>query len=270
MSASEIDALNEETREIWNRKAGYWDEQFGDRGNLFHQTLVAPPTERLLALRPGERVLEIACGNGAFSRRLAELGVEVVASDFCEAFLERAKARTTAQADRVEYRLIDATDEAQLMTLGERRFDAAVCVMALMDMATIEPLFAALSRLLKPGGRFVFSLSHPCFNSTGCAKVVEQEERDGEFKTTYSVKVSRYIRTWAEKGVAIPGEPVAHTYFHRPIGVLFQACFRAGFVLDGLEEPTAPADLPAPRWFAWANYGEIPPVLVARMRLLSR
>lgn len=210
MDAEQIDALNATTQEIWNRKAAFWDDQFGDQGNAFHLAAVAPATERLLEIHPGERVLDIACGNGAFSRRLAELGASVVAVDFSATFLERARARTTEQPDQIEYRLLDAMDEAQLLSLGERQFEAAVCTMALMDMAAIDPLFAALSRLLKPGGRFVFSVLHPCFNSTGSTMVVEQVEREGEMKVAYSMKVFRYIQPWAEKGVAIPGEPVAH------------------------------------------------------------
>ena len=50
-------SLNAETQEIWNRKAGFWDERFGDQGNAFHQAVIAPATERLLALHPDERVL---------------------------------------------------------------------------------------------------------------------------------------------------------------------------------------------------------------------
>jgi SAM-dependent methyltransferase len=200
---------------------------------------------------------------------LAELQARVVAFDFSDAFLTQAKARTTQHRDRVEYRLLDAADSEQLMALGEERFDAAVCTMALMDMATIDPLVAALGRLLKPGGCFVFSVCHPCFNSTGCAMVAEKEERAGELRTMHSVKVSRYLQPWAEKGVAIVGEPVAHYLFNRPISVLFQTCFRAGFVLDGLEEPIDPREPSEKRWYSWANYKEIPAVLVARMRLIS-
>lgn len=115
--------------------------------------LIAPSTERLLNVQAGQRVLDIACGNGAFARRLAALGATVVASDFSAAFLEKVRARmTTEHADRIEYRLVDATDEAALLALGERQFDAAVCTMGLMDMSVIEPLFRALARLLKPGG----------------------------------------------------------------------------------------------------------------------
>ncbi|HLB29507.1 MAG TPA: class I SAM-dependent methyltransferase, partial [Dehalococcoidia bacterium] len=155
----------------WEANAEFWDERFGE-GNSFQKLLIGPSTERLLAVRPGATVLDIACGNGAFSRRLAHLGAQVVAFDFSRRFLERARTRTTEHADRIEYKLVDATDEAQLLALGPQRFDAAVCTMALMDMATIEPLLSALGQLLKPGGPFVFSVMHPCFNNTAGCKMV--------------------------------------------------------------------------------------------------
>jgi hypothetical protein len=52
--------LNEETRKIWDQNATFWDEKMGD-GNDFQRLLVAPASERLLSLQPGETVLEIAC-----------------------------------------------------------------------------------------------------------------------------------------------------------------------------------------------------------------
>ncbi len=271
MSAGEtwkdLDALNREAQTLWNENAEWWDEQTGE-GNEFQRILIGPATERLLALRPGDVCLDIACGNGAFSRRMAHLGAQVIAFDFSERFLARAKARTTEHADRIDYRLIDATDESQLLTLGERRFDAAVCTMALHDMAAIEPLMSALRRLLKPGGRFVFSVLHPCFNNPGGSTLVaEEQDREGGLRVVYSVKVSKYIRPKTVKGLGIIGQPTPHRYFHRPISVLFNACFSAGFVLDGLEESVFDQPGEATRPFAWANYEEIPPVLVARMRL---
>ena len=50
-------------------------------------------------------------------------------------------------------------------------------------------------------------------------------------RTVYSVKVTRYIEPIVEKGVGIQGEPLPHLYFHRPISLLLEPCFRAGFVL---------------------------------------
>jgi hypothetical protein len=55
-------------RAIWDSKADSWDDLHGEDGNDFHHTLVSPPVERLLALRPGERVLDIAWGTGMLAR----------------------------------------------------------------------------------------------------------------------------------------------------------------------------------------------------------
>src|ERR687885_2751672 len=170
--------LNRATREIWDSKARFWDERMGE-GNQFQRVLIGPASERLLQVQPDQVILEIACGNGVFSRRLASLGAWVVATDFSATFLDLARARTTELPERIEYRLIDATDESQLLALGKRRFDAAVCNMALMDMVTIEPLMRALAQLLRPGGRFVFSLLHPAFNNPGGTRLALEEEDRG-------------------------------------------------------------------------------------------
>ena len=66
-------------------------------------------------------------------------------------FIERACTRTTENTDRIEFSVLDATDSDALMALGERRFDAAVCTMAIMDMSSIEPMIRPLSRLLRAG-----------------------------------------------------------------------------------------------------------------------
>jgi 2-polyprenyl-3-methyl-5-hydroxy-6-metoxy-1,4-benzoquinol methylase len=262
--------LNEDTRNIWDQNATFWDDNMRDDGNDFQRILVGPASERLLDLQPGETVLEIACGNGVFSRRMAQLGVHVIATDFSAQLLERARARTSEHTDRIQYRLVDATREDQIVTLGQQHFDAAVCNMAIMDMAEIDPLMRGIRQVVKPGGRFVFSLCHPCFNHTGMVLCAEEATINGELITTYSIKVTKYLHASPQKGIAMLGQPVSHYYFDRPLHILFNACFRAGLVMDGLEEP--PFDPPHDsaqirRALSWANYHEIPPVLVARLRI---
>lgn len=259
------DDLNKRAHDAWEVIAPFWDERYGE-GNDFQRVLIAPATERLLGVTPDEWVLDVACGNGAFSRRLAALGARVVAFDQSEAFIERARARTTAYAERIEYRVLNAADSQALASLGEGRFDAAVCTMALMDMVDIEPLMAALPRLLKPGGRFVFSVMHPCFNNPeGSSHVAERVDRDGELVLQSAIKVWHYIRPSIARGLGIVGQPVPHYYFHRPLSGLLEPAFRAGMVLDGLEEPVFPTH-DTTRPFSWEAVRDLPPVLVARLR----
>jgi 2-polyprenyl-3-methyl-5-hydroxy-6-metoxy-1,4-benzoquinol methylase len=271
-----LQQANEATRSAWNQNAAFWDERMGE-GNDFVEVLIWPATERLLELRPGERVLDIACGNGLSSRRLAAMGAHVVAFDFSEEMIAYARERTTQYAERIEYLVLDATDEAALLALGEGRFDAAICNMALFDMAEIKPLMRALARLLRPtqagprpGGRFVFSVLHPCFNSPHMAHVAEMEDREGDIVTVYAVKVFGYLSPTVAQAVAMRGQPKPQLVFHRPLQVLLGAGLDAGFVLDGLEERAFPPDHPAGKNpLGWGpNFSEIPPVLVARMRLV--
>ena len=268
--SQDFSALNQESIAMWEQMAPWWGSQMGEDGNRTHRQLVTPAAERLLDISAGETVLEAACGAGIFARRMAEMGASVVAFDATEAFLDIARKRTAEYADRVELRRIDATNYAKLLSLGERRFDAAVCSMALMDMADIRPLAHALSRLLKPGGRFVFTVPHPCFNMASAKRAAEEEDRDGALRTVYYAKVSEYITPTAGKGVGIPGQPAPQYYFDRPLSVLFRTFFDAGFVMDALEEPMAEMRTDGDRPLSWSNFSEIPSVLAARMVLPTR
>lgn len=264
----ELKAAHEETRQAWEANAAYWDARIGE-GNDFVNTLIWPATERLLGSVTGERVLDVGCGNGLYARRLAALGARVDAFDFSARLIELAAARTTEHADRITYHVLDATDEDALLGLGEGAFDAAVCQMALFDMAEIRPLARAIARLLRPGGRFLFSVIHPCFNQPASTHVAEQEDRDGEIVTTYAVKVMGYLSPLVRRGAAIRGQPRPQVYFHRPLHALLGAWFEAGFVIDALVEPGFPPDHPSgPEGLSWGgNFSEFPPVLIARMRL---
>lgn len=269
LSDSEIRALTDESRAIWNAKATFWDERMGE-GNAFQRILIGPSVERLLALREGERVLDVACGNGVMTRRLASLGARVTGCDFSEVFIERARARTPQDlADRINYLVVDATDEEQLLALGVGDFDAIVCNQAFMDLATIEPLLRAAHQLLRPGGRFVFALAHPCFNSGAFRMVMEQEDRDGGIVVNRGLTIWNYLTPTAAKGTGMPGEPEPHYYFHRPLSAVLSTCFRAGFVLDGLEEPSFTEPMPSTLALNWGQLPEMPPVLAGRLRVAA-
>jgi 2-polyprenyl-3-methyl-5-hydroxy-6-metoxy-1,4-benzoquinol methylase len=263
MSGSHADNLN--ARNAWNTNARFWDERMGE-GNDFFNVLVWPAVERLLRVPTGARVLDVACGNGLTSRRLLESGAIVVAVDFSEELIAAAKRRNHGR--EIDYRVVDVTDHDTLVSLGQSSFEAALCNMALMDLADIRPLMKALARLLRPGGAFVFSVCHPCFNNPSSIQMAEIEDREGTFETTYSVKVSRYLTSHTRLGAAMHDQPVPHPYFHRSLGALIEPGLEAGFVLDALEERAFPIDYPTGTTpLSWSGrFSEIPPVLVVRMR----
>jgi len=257
---------NEFSREAWDANAEHWDARMGDEGNDFFNVLCWPILASFLDVQPGQHILDIACGNGLTSRKLAQLSAQVTAFDFSSELIKLAEARPNPDS-RIAYHNIDATDESALLALGERSFDSALCNMALFDMADIEPLFRVLPKLLKPNGTFVFSLMHPAFNNPS-ATLLAEEWDDGQIQTRYAVKVPRYINQFQSQGLALRNQPKPQLYFHRPIKDYLNIAFQNGFVLDGFEERAFPPEHPQFATLGWGGkFSEIPPALIARMRL---
>ncbi len=275
-----MDNLNQTTKEAWDANAEVWDQRMGAEGNDFFNTLCWPALASLLDPKPGDTILDIACGNGLTTRRLAEMGCRVAAFDFSTNLIDYAKARLTTlrPGSGQDYRslislhLLDATDQVQLLTTLQplAPFDAALSNMALFDMADVEPLFRTLPKLLKPGGTFVFSITHPCFNNASSAHVVEEIDNHGEMQITYSVKVSRYMTPYSARGLALRNQPKPQIYFERPLQYYLNLAFKNGFILDGFEERAFPPETPQSTPLGWGGkYSEIPAAIVARLRLKS-
>ena len=86
-------ASSDDVRAAWDANAAFWDEQM-ESGGTWQQSLIEPAVEAVLRLEPGERVLEIACGNGEFARRMAE---RLRQEEFSRARTTPARARSLAR-----------------------------------------------------------------------------------------------------------------------------------------------------------------------------
>jgi 2-polyprenyl-3-methyl-5-hydroxy-6-metoxy-1,4-benzoquinol methylase len=251
-----------EVKDIWNANAGFWDTRMGE-GNDFHKLLIEPNQIEMLDIKPGDSILEIGCGNGQFARKMTESGARVTAVDFSDEFIKIARSKLLA--DKIEYIIIDVTDINDLKKLEGCRFDSAVCTMALMDIENIELLIGFLPKVMKDKGKFVFSILHPCFNSGESTLVHERNEMGGTINDNYYVKISNYLKSQALKGIGIIGQPKAQYYFHRPLSEYFKICFRSGFYLNDLREPSF-NDI-EPKSLYDSIFNNIPPAIICGFKL---
>ncbi len=226
---------NKEVIDIWNTNAAFWDKRMGE-GNDFHRLLLEPNLLDMLQIKKGDAILEVGCGNGQLARKMAGLGAKVTAIDGAAKFIKIAKQKPLA--DKIDYRVIDITNTAELKKLKDNTYDAIVCNMVLMDVENIEPFIGFLPQVLKKNGRFIFSVTHPCFNSGETALVHERNDIGGEIHEYYGVKVSNYLKARAAKGLGMIGQPLPQYYFHRPLSELLKVCFKNGFFMDDLREPS--------------------------------
>ena len=145
-------------------------------GNDFHLQLIAPAEERLLAIQRGETVLDVACGNTQFARRLTDLGARVVAVDVSPRMIDIAKAnRAAVSGHRVSRDRRDGLCGAPVA--GRRTLRR--CRMHDGDHGHRQPRAARVSaRATAAKTRtFVFSVVHPCFNS-GRVSLLAEETAD--------------------------------------------------------------------------------------------
>jgi 2-polyprenyl-3-methyl-5-hydroxy-6-metoxy-1,4-benzoquinol methylase len=108
-----VDSLNDISIASWEANAAFWDDFMGDEGNEFFNVLEMPAVERLTAVKEGDRILDLATGNGLLARRLASLGAIVRATDANQNMIRLAEKRVTKEeASKITYSLLDVTKDA--------------------------------------------------------------------------------------------------------------------------------------------------------------
>lgn len=217
----------------WNQMADWWDEKLGDEGDLWHRTLIDPPLLQLVGDVKGVRLLDLACGNGYLSRRFARQGAIVTSVDANEPVIERARMREAQESLGITYHVADA---AHLPMLEEGTFDLVVCNMALMDIEDASGAIQEVARVLRQKGRFVASLSHPCFdkvNTSGWAIELIYPT------TTIWRKMSHYREIAVDElpWQQAPGQIVYTRAYHRPLSWYFGTLRASGLVVAAFEEP---------------------------------
>lgn len=129
------------------------------------------PVLALLAPAPGERVLDLGCGDGQLSLELLRAGAQVVGVDASEQMVGRARERG------IDARVRDARHLA-----FDAEFDAAFSNAALHWMSDLEAVFRGVRRALKPGGRFVAEMGgrgNIAAIVTACVAVLNARGVDG-------------------------------------------------------------------------------------------
>lgn len=140
----------------------------------FVPTIATPVSAELLrtaGLKPGERVLDVACGTGVAARLAAEqVGTagSVTAIDIAPDMIEVARAVPSPGGPPIEWHVGDAAP----LPFPDGAYDAVLCQMGLMFMPDRPAVLAEMHRVLAPGGRLVVNTPgpiHPAFEVMGQA-----------------------------------------------------------------------------------------------------
>lgn len=211
----------------WGEVAQWYDALVGEAGSEYHRHVVLPGVMRLLDAQSGHNVIDIACGQGVLCRLLRQRGAQAMGVDAAAELIDAARGRGPAS---IRYQVADARD---LTGVPADAFDAAACVLAIQNIHPIGGVFMSVSRILKPMGRLVLVMMHPCFRSPK-ETAWGWDEAD---KVQYR-RVDRYLIPRKSPIVTHPGKAAGqYTWsFHRPIESYVKALRKAGLLVDALEE----------------------------------
>ena len=218
----------------WEQLADWYDKKQGDSGDLWHRALIDPVLVRLVGDVKGLTVLDVGCGNGYLARRFAKAGAKVTAVDSSARMIKNGRAHDRENVLKIRYVRSDASS---LEKLRDESFDLAYANMSLMDVDDAEGMISEVSRVLRERGRFVASISHPCFDIMSNSGWVREKV------ISEPPKVYRKVRGYREPfGQVVPwtlskDKVMWTTGFHRPLNWYARAFKSSGMAITALEEP---------------------------------
>lgn len=224
----------------WEDLADWYDKKQGDTGDLWHRALIDPVLLRLLGDCRGKDVLDLGCGNGYLSRRLARKKARVTAVDSSLRMIKIARSHDPKSALKIRYLRSDAS---RLTRIANSSFDIVLANMSLMDIEDAARAIREASRVLRAGGKFVASICHPCFDNGLSSDWVAVKS------TLQEPRVYRRVRGYrnlsAEKTpwrVGAKGRKYTRS-FHRPLNWYARTLNSSGLAITGLEEPEPTKEL---------------------------
>jgi ubiquinone/menaquinone biosynthesis C-methylase UbiE len=220
----------------WGEVAQWYDQLVGEEGSEYHREVVLPGALRLLGVKAGDHVVDIACGQGVLCRTLARQGVLTTGIDAAADLIRHAKDRNRqlapAPGGELPLPTYYTADVRDLPFVRDDEFEAGACLLAIQNLNPIGPVFSTVARTLKPMGRFVIVMMHPCFRGA-------KESSwgwDDKAKVQYR-RVDRYLLPRKTPIITHPGINKDYTWtFHKPIESYVKGLRSAGLLVDALEE----------------------------------
>jgi len=211
----------------WNDAAESWMDFVREGKDYYRDGLNNPAAFKLIGEVRGLAVLDVACGEGYNTRILARMGAKVTGIDFSEKMIEFARLEETKEKLGICYHVTEATDLGEFLN---NHFHLVTCFMSFQDIKNFKMAISEVARVLTPGGRFVFSVPHPCFEKMR----LERHQGKKVCATERYFGATRYMVDWDMKRLT---RPFRTTSFHRTLSDYFDALHRSKLFVMRLVEP---------------------------------
>jgi ubiquinone/menaquinone biosynthesis C-methylase UbiE len=211
----------------WNSVASWYDELLKN-DESYQARVILPNLLRVLDLKKGEQVYDLACGQGYFANVFAHVGANVVASDLSKNLIETAKKNSK---EKINF-YISPAHRAQFLKDGS--MDTIVVVLAIQNIENVGEVFTECSRILKKDGRIVLVLNHPAFRVPQGSDWYFADGVQSRIISQYLSESKIFIdMTPGEKN---PKKKIKTITFHRSLQYYMKLLAKNGFAITHLEE----------------------------------
>lgn len=212
----------------WDPLAAWYDGWVGEGGSHHHQKLAIPAALELLALSAGEQVLDIGAGQGVLAPHVTQAGARYTGVDASPRLIQMAREHHRRQG---KFLVGDARALAGIRELQPASFDAAVCLLSLQDMDPLDEVLESAGWAVRPGGRLVAVLTHPCFRIPRQSGWGWDESRKLQYR-----RIDRYLTPLPVPLKPFPGQEGVSRSYHRPLQAYVNGLGRNGFALTRMNE----------------------------------
>lgn len=149
-------STTKDTINSYNEHASAYTKYVNSADNFWNKYLEVPAMAKLLENSVKNKdVLDLGCGSGVSTKNLVTWGANVVGIDISEKMIDIAKNDLPGIDFFVE--------DMEKTHFGDSAFDVVSSSLVLQYVHDLSPVFKESNRVLKNGGRFVFSMGHPIF-----------------------------------------------------------------------------------------------------------
>lgn len=210
----------------WGHVAEWYQEHVTESADTYHAQVVKPNLLRIVGHIRGKRVLDVACGEGFFSRALRDQGAEVTGTDIAPELIALARQKGPSDITYV-------VSKAEERPFPPSSFDSAVCVLALQNIKDLSGTISNIAHSLEHGGSFIFVLNHPAFRIPKLSQWGFDSTNSTQFR-----RLDRYLSESTHQIQMHPGTApdVVTVSHHRPLQLYMKELFKHGFVVTGFEE----------------------------------
>lgn len=218
--------MPKETKTSWGGVADWYDAMLHDEKS-FQKNVIAPNLLRLMEIKKGDRILDLACGTGYFSNIFFDAGARVQGVDIGRELIEIARQNSPSQ---IEYSISSADTIPQIKT---ESIDKIAIILALQNIENVTGVLAECKRVLQKNGSLFLVLNHPTFRIPGESEWGYDEQKNVEYR-----RIDAYL---SEKKISIdmhPGEKIKDKTisFHRSLQYYGKQFAKQGLCIARLEE----------------------------------